>query len=633
MSKKIVVLGGGYAGVLTAKHLEKKIRKKKKTEEITVTLIDKNSYNTMLTELHEVAADRVPEVAIKMEFSKIFAKRNVEVVQDSIEKMDLENKKLVGKHKTYEYDYLVVATGSRQGFFGIEGAEENSFSLWSFDDAVKIKNQIRNKFKEATYEKDLEKRKDLLRFFVVGGGLSGVEMVGELAEWVPYLCDEFFINKEEVEVNLVELGDKILGILPEKIQQKSVKRLNKIGVNVLTSTKVCKVDKSYISLDSGAGQCIEHNTNTVIWAGGTQGSEVVQTSGAVAERSRGNRIETNKYLQYIKDENIYVVGDNMMYTPEGEERPVPQMVENCEHSAHTCAKNLMVDVLESGEKEEYKPKFHGTMLCIGSRYGQAYGGLPGKFVMYPSLLAMFAKHFINVIYFFQVLGFNKVWSYAKYEIFQTKNNRSFLGGYFANYTPSFWLVPLRVFLGLMWFSEGIVKFEKVLKDPQNIFMFEIPSADGVTQATETVAEVVSTGSSWVPQMFHTIETYALTGTPLPVPTMFDPMMEWSMINIIGPIAPWFQGFMIIAEMVIGLLLIAGLFTSIAAAGAAVMCVMIYMSGWSYKEIIWYFTASIGLIGFGGTGHTFSLDYYVQPMLKKFAKTKCKITKKWYLYND
>lgn len=632
MSKNIVVLGAGYAGVLTAKHLEKQIKKAKKREEIKVTLVDKNSYNTMLTELHEVAADRVPEVAIKMELSKIFAHREVEVVQDSITNMDFENKKLVGDKGTYNYDYLVVATGSRQGFFGIEGAEENSFSLWSFDDAVKIKNHIREKFTQATYEKDIEKRKNLLRFYVVGGGLSGVEMVGELAEWVPYLCEEFFIDEKDVEVNIVELGNSILGILPEKIQIKAVKRLNKMKVNVLTNTKVCKVGKDFISLDEGNDNCVNYNSQTVIWTGGTQGSEVVQNSKIGAKGARGNRIEVNEFLQYVGDESVYVVGDNMFYTPEGEERPVPQMVENCEHSAHTCAKNIMTDLLEKGNKHSYKPKFHGTMLCIGSRYGQAYGGIPGKFIMYPSFLAMFAKHFINVLYFLQVLGFNKVWSYAKYEIFQTKNNRSFLGGYFANYTPTFWLAPLRMFLGLMWFSEGIVKLEKILLDPENIFMFEIPSVDGVAEASAEVVEKVIT-NSWVPEIFHTIGDFALTGTPLPVPAMFDPMMEWSMINVIGPIAPWFQGFMVVAEIIIGLMLIAGLFTTVAAIGAAVMCIMIYMSGWSYKEIIWYFTASIALIEIGGTGHTFSLDYYVQPWLKKTAKNKCKVARKWYLYND
>ena len=119
--KKIVVLGGGYAGVLTAKKLAKKFKKNK---DVQITLIDKQSYHTMLTELHEVAAGRVDEESIRMDLKRIFAGRNVEVVLDEIKTIDFDQKVLVSDQQSYEYDYLVIGTGCKPTFFGIPGAEQ-----------------------------------------------------------------------------------------------------------------------------------------------------------------------------------------------------------------------------------------------------------------------------------------------------------------------------------------------------------------------------------------------------------------------------------------------------------------------------------------------------------------------------
>ncbi len=160
MTKKVVVLGGGYAGVLTAKHIEKQA-KKKKIADLEITLIDKNPYHTMLTELQEVAANRVDEDSIKMNLKKIFEGRKVNVVVDEITSIDKGNNKLVGKAKEYNYDYLVLGSGSKPTFFGTPGAEENSFQLWSFDDAVKIKEHTLRMFRAAEGEPDAKNVKNI----------------------------------------------------------------------------------------------------------------------------------------------------------------------------------------------------------------------------------------------------------------------------------------------------------------------------------------------------------------------------------------------------------------------------------------------------------------------------------------
>ncbi len=627
MTKKVVVLGGGYAGVLTAKHVEKQARKKK-IADLEITLIDKNPYHTMLTELHEVAANRVDEDSIKMNLKKIFEGRNVNVVVDEITTIDKENNKLVGKAKEYNYDYLVLGSGSKPTFFGTKGAEENSFTLWSFDDAVRLREHTLKMFRQAEAETDKAKRAQYLTFVVVGGGFSGVEMMGELAEWVPTLCNDYHIDKNEVTLKLVDMMPRILNAIPEKLATKAANYMTKHGVEVLTQTGVAEVQADNVTFKVGEKTTVVP-TSTVIWTAGIEGSSVIKDGAMGSEASRGNRVATNDFLQSLDYPNIYVVGDNLDYKPEGHERPVPQMVENCEHSAKTAGHNIIKDILGQKEKETYKPAFHGAMVCVGGRWGTAHVGLPGHFFGLPSFLAMLSKHFINIIYFIQVLGWNKIWNYIDHEFFKIKHNRSFVGGLLSNNQPTFWSTILRLWVGLSFFMEGIVKLEKVFQNYNNVFLFALAEdqlPDGVTAAS---VEVVQT----LPQFIYDFASFTFEGAKaLPVPDFMAGIVEWSMNLMIAPIAPHFQTMMVIAEVVIGLCLMAGLFTSFAALASVMLSVMIYMSGMANKEIIWFFAGSLALVSIGGTGHVLSMDYYVMPWLKKQWK-KLKFVKKWYIYND
>jgi len=229
--KNIVILGAGYAGVLIAKKLAKKI-KKQNIGGTEVTIIDKNPFHTMLTELHEVAAGRVDESSIRIDLKKTFEGRNVNVVMDTIVDADYDNKRLTSKLRTYEYDYLVMASGCKTAYFGVKGAEEHAFPLWSYHEAVKLRDHIQSMFKGAASETDPERRKAMLTFYVVGTGFTGVEMAGELAEYAPILCEKFRIDRKEVRIFNVDMLDKIMPILPDKARDRAMRRLEKLGVTV-----------------------------------------------------------------------------------------------------------------------------------------------------------------------------------------------------------------------------------------------------------------------------------------------------------------------------------------------------------------------------------------------------------------
>ncbi|AJS61052.1 FAD-dependent oxidoreductase [Paenibacillus sp. IHBB 10380] len=623
--KKIVVLGGGYGGVLTAKKLASKF---KKNDDIAIQLIDRNPYHTLLTELHEVAANRTPEDAVKVDLKKIFANQKVDVVLDDIQNIDFKSKKLKSDKATYAYDYLVIGTGSKPTFFGIPGAEENTFSLWSFDDAVRLKQQIRNMFSEASKESDPIIRKTKLSFVVVGAGFTGVELVGEMAEFRDELCKEFYIEPKDVRLVVADMAPKILPILPDKLIAKSEKHLRKMGVEIITSAKITGVEPTAVKLGDQ-----EVAANTIIWTAGVEGSDLVGTLDVKQEGRK--RIVTNDKLQSLDHENVYVVGDNIFYIPEGETRPVPQMVENAEAAAPIIAHNIHSDVTGK-DKKSYKPTFHGTMVSIGSRYGVANVGLPSKMFMLTGFMALLSKHFINMFYLSMVAGFNKVWTYMMHEFFHVENRRSFLGGHFSKRSPNFWLVPLRIYLGWMWLHEGWEKLGKIIEEPSRIFLIPAsPLADATSAASEAVSNVAQAVDAQTAASAVASTGETLTALPVPgfITSLMNTFMDIFFYHADGSytiLAQVFQTGMVLAEITFGILLILGLFTAIASIATVGMGVMIWTSGMAPYEMLWFVTAAIATIG--GSGSVFGLDYYVLPWLKKQWK-KIPLVRRWYLFTD
>lgn len=678
MDKRIVIIGAGYSGILTAKKLAKKF---KKNNDVSITIIDKNPFHTMLTELHEVAANRVDEDSIKISLKKVFAGRKVDIKLDMVTSIDFAKKTVIGANESYQYDYIVLAAGSKPTFFGIPGADEHSFKLWSYEDAVNLKDHIHNTFRKASCEPNAEERKRMLTFHVVGAGFTGVEMVGELAEYVPSLCEKYDIKRSDVSLVNVDGLSRPIPNLPEKLSLKVSRRLEKMGVKLVLSAFVSSVGSDYIELKQNE-IITRYTTGTVIWAAGIQSADVTQGTANTLEMTRGGRIQVDSFLRSTKDENVYISGDNMYFVAEGEERPVPQMVENCEQCADTIAHNIVCAITKQGKMEAYKPAFHGVMVSIGGRYAIAHVGLPNHFFSLPSFLAMFAKHFINIIYFIQVLGWNKIFNYMKHEFFTIRNNRSFVGGHLSNKTPSFLLMPLRVWLGAVWLFEGIMKIvEGWFKAPKltgffggaNAWYNSILNITSTPGGTDAVSSATTTAAAVTPTPAATDAVSAATGVvtdaagavvaavgkvlihfnflgifkvifvsgkDLAHSTIGDyafkldvPIMNWFVDKLILPfngVQMAMQIFIVIAEILIGLALIGGLFTTPAAALSLILQFMFVCTTGLYLGTFWMIFAGIAVLV--GAGRTLGLDYYAMPALKKFWK-KLPFVRKLYIYND
>jgi len=637
--KKIVILGAGYAGVHAAKHLHKRFKNDKS---VKVTLIDRNPFHTLMTDLHEIAGARVEEDTVKVDLRKVFAGKIVDVVVDEIKEFDFEGQKLISEDNTYEYDYLIMGTGAEPTFFGVPGAQENGFTIWSLEQALTIKKHIIEMFKKARFEKDEAKRREMLTFVVAGAGFTGVEVIGELAEWQRKLCKEYEINPKEVRLVIIEAMPSILPILNENLQGKAARYMKKLGIEVITNTPIVEVGKTKTTLKDGT----VIPTRTLIWTAGVQGDSFAAKSGLTP--GKRNRVQTNEYMQSIDYENVYVVGDSGYFEEDGE-RGYPQIVEAAEQTAATAVHNIIAD-MTNGTKKPFKSNFHGFMVSIGSRYAVAnVGGM-----QLSGFFAMAVKHMVNLYYLFGVGGFMLCWHYLMHEFFHIKEKRSILGGHFSSRAHAFWTFPLRLFVGYKWLEQGITKLPKILEDPSHIFLIPAPpAAEGVsaasgaatsaasgaapaaTSAASGAAQAVAdAASAATPAAEGAAQAASQWGEALPVPEFIENIMDWMMNTFFYTadggytvLAEIFQAGMVIGEVIVGLCLLAGLFTSLAALISIVMGLMIWTSGMAPLEMLWYLAAGFALIG---SGRALGLDYYVMPWLGNWWRNT-KFAKKSYLY--
>jgi NADH dehydrogenase len=242
---RIAILGGGYGGVQAAKLLERRLGKRR---DIEVTLIDKNSYHTLMTELHEVAGGRAEPESVQISFRKIFGGRKVTLLMDRIRTIDFEKRLLKGDAGTYAYDYLVLGVGGEPEYYGIPGIKEHAFTIWSFEDALKIRRHIEDTFRKASAERDAGKRAELLTFVVAGAGFTGIELAGELKDQRRVLCRRYLIDESEVRIIVVEALDAIIPNLPVRLQRKAESYLASRGVEFMLRSPIIGAEKDLVLL-------------------------------------------------------------------------------------------------------------------------------------------------------------------------------------------------------------------------------------------------------------------------------------------------------------------------------------------------------------------------------------------------
>lgn len=635
--QNIVVVGAGYAGVSATKFLAKKF---KKDTDVTITLIDRHSYHTMMTELHEVAGGRVEPEAIQYDLQRLFSrKKNVKLVTDTVTGIDKENKVVKTLAGSYPFDQLILGMGGEPNDFGTPGVKENGFTLWSFDDAVKIRHHIEATVAKAAIEPDAEVRKAMLTFVVCGSGFTGIEMVGELIDWKDRLAKDAKIDPDEITLMVVEAMPTILNMLSRNDAAKAERYLEKKNVQLLLNSPIVEVASDHIKLKDGS----EVPTHTLIWTAGVKATSDAADFGL--EAARGSRLVANEYMQAkgYEDKNIYIIGD-LVYYEETPNTPTPQIVQAAEQTGHTAAANIVADI-KGGEKHAFKGNYQGFMVSIGAKWGVA--NLFDK-IHLSGFLAIIMKHIVNLKYFFDIRSGYYMFQYIMHEIFHIKDDRSVARGHTSRYGNVLWSVPLRVFYGMVWLVESMKKIVgngDYLK-PSTWFgdgswftdkvVFPFPwlqeqVTTGASQATETATTAASGaadaaasgGADAATQAAHFGLSYAYGETPMQVfdhmPKWFESVMKFMMPN--QEVALFMQKFMTIVEVCIALALIAGLFTWLSSAATIGLTIAFCLSGMFYWVNIWFIFVAFALMN--GSGRAIGLDRWVIPWIQR------KLGKAWY----
>lgn len=348
---KVIIIGGGFGGLAAAKKL--------KNKPVDVILIDKTNHHLFQPLLYQVATAGLSPAYIAFPLRSIFRKsKNVRVILGEVKRIDRKEKKVYLNGENYSYDFLIVAVGAKHHYFGKDEWEKIAPGLKTLQDAINIREKILLAFEKAERINDPEEQQKYLNFIVVGGGPTGVEMAGAIAEIARKTLIEDFkkIDPTKAKVYLVEALDRVLPTYPPKLSQKAKEDLEKLGVKVLLNTKVTDINNDCVKLNGK-----EIKAATIIWAAGNKANPLVQQLNC--ELDRMGRAIVSPYLHLKDDENVFVIGDAAaVYDEKGNTLPGVSPVAITE--GRYVAK-FILRKLKNKSSKPYKYFNKGSLATIG----------------------------------------------------------------------------------------------------------------------------------------------------------------------------------------------------------------------------------------------------------------------------
>ncbi|MDF7627461.1 FAD-dependent oxidoreductase [Lactobacillaceae bacterium L1_55_11] len=448
--KNIVIVGAGFGGVFTAKKLAKKL---KHNQDYRIILVDKHSYFTYLTEIHEVAAQRVKPNHVKEDLEHLFSHdKNVELVTAEVTEIDSANKSITTTRGKIPYEKLVISIGGTSNNFGTPGVVEYGFEMWSIEEAIRIRQHLANIIAQGAAESDPQKREQLLTIAVVGTGFTGAELMGEIMDLRKILAAENKLDESEIKLVILEAGDKILKMLSDrKLAAKAGRYMTDRGIDIRSNSKVTGVDEEGVIFGDGS----HLPTKSLIWTAGVKAKDVVSQWGF--KIGHGGRIEADDYMHAVlpdgkSDPDVYLAGDTMTYVDQ-KTGPVPQTVEGAENAAKAASNNILHDLGAAKEAKTFGQvvKYHGYAVSIGSHYTVA--SLLGSFNI-SGFFASLAKHGINLYFYSQIKSAYGIFHYMLDEFFRTEHGRNPFRGTISRQGNVLWATPMRIFLGVFWLLAG-----------------------------------------------------------------------------------------------------------------------------------------------------------------------------------
>ncbi|TAF05773.1 MAG: NAD(P)/FAD-dependent oxidoreductase [Nostocales cyanobacterium] len=304
-SYQVVIVGGGFGGLYTAKALA--------NANVNVTLIDKRNFHLFQPLLYQVATGTLSPADISAPLRSVFSKsKNTKVLLGEVNHIDPKAQQVILGDEVIPYDTLVVATGANHSYFGKDNWKEFAPGLKTVEDAIEMRRRIFSAFEAAEKETDPEKRRAFLTFVIVGGGPTGVELAGAIAELAYKTLKEDFrnINTSETKILLLQGGDRILPHIAPELSKVAAESLQKLGVVINTQTRVTNIENDIVTFKQ-SNELTEIASKTVLWAAGVQGSALgkVLAERTDVECDFSGRVIVEPDLSIKGYKNIFVIGD------------------------------------------------------------------------------------------------------------------------------------------------------------------------------------------------------------------------------------------------------------------------------------------------------------------------------------
>ncbi|MEF3307110.1 NAD(P)/FAD-dependent oxidoreductase [Paenibacillus sp. GYB003] len=381
---RIVILGAGYGGVLTALRLQKELG----YNEANVTLVNKHDYHYITTHLHMPAAGTDDPENARIHIAKLIDEFKIDFVKSTVVQIKPNEKKVILEDGTLSFDYLVIGLGGEAETFGIPGLQQYALNIRSINSVRLIREHIEYQF--AKFKREPH-RKDYLTFIVGGAGFTGIEFVGELADRIPKLCKQFDVDPKLVGIVNIEAAPTALPGFDPELVEYAMRVLTDKGVTFKIGTAIKECTPGGVQL--ATGETIK--STTIVWTGGIRGNRLVEQAGFEAMRGR---VKVDPYLRTTQHENVYVVGDcSLVMNEQG--KPYPPTAQLAMQQGIACARNLVATI--RGEPlREFKYDHKGVVASLGK--GEAIGIVYGKKMT--GRKAAMMKKLIDLRYLFMIGG-------------------------------------------------------------------------------------------------------------------------------------------------------------------------------------------------------------------------------------
>jgi len=402
--KRVVIIGGGFGGLKLARDLVNK--------KIQVVLVDKNNYHMFQPLFYQVATAGLEPSAISFPFRKAFQEsKNIHIRLAEVTSVNTKENFLNTSIGKINYDYLVLAIGADTNFFGNQKIMSHSMPMKSVSEALGIRNKILENYEQALGTEDKDEQQAMMNIVVVGGGPTGVEVSGALAEMKKQILPKDFpeLDFNYMQVSLIEASPKLLNVMSANASQKAKQYLEKLSVNLFLDTRVVDYDGKTVSLSNGTTL----KARTLIWAAGVKGNtmEGIPTETIVANA----RIKTDRYNKVEGLENVYAIGDVAYMTEEKYPKGHPQVAQVAIQQAEALAKNLE-NIIANKPLKQFHYKDLGSMATVGRNL--AVVDLP--YIKFQGFLAWLVWMFIHLMSIVGmknrlIIFINWAWNYATYD--------------------------------------------------------------------------------------------------------------------------------------------------------------------------------------------------------------------------